>query len=210
MPQVKEWTLKMNAATQLLAGATQTASTNGAAANAGTLNGGGTWNPAGTLMLVTIPITTLKRSAGNETYAFKVQDSPDGSTWTDRSVNRLASDDGGPNTDGAAGTLVIPCNIKNPANVRLVSTLAGTSPSITFTAVALAPAFSFFIQAKAINQGGGWVSLQQQAASSELNETVLATAPGGCRNLDLTNLNAQAAALLPMGQLIFIGIAPTS
>jgi len=95
-------------------------------------------NGAGQPMTAVIPITTVKLSAGNETYVFKVQDSPDGATWTDRSAARSIADDSIATTDGAGGEIALPCAIINEF-VRLVATLGGTAPSITLGGCFLSP-----------------------------------------------------------------------
>jgi hypothetical protein len=204
----------MNTPIQLYAGGTLTATANETGVNAGTLSNGGTWDPDGTPFELSVPITTLKHSSGNETYTFAVQDSPDGTTWTARSVVRDARDDSGPgNTDGGSGTIKFHVEIKNPANVRLVVTIGGTSPTITLGAVTMAPVFAFFIQAQVINEGGGWISLQPLVGSTELSESIFAGPGGnvqGVRNIDITNLVSAASALFGQGTKAMIGFAPTS
>lgn len=68
-------------------------------------------------------------TTGDETYTFKIQDSPDNSAWTDRSPGVAA-----PVTVAApAGAITIPCSIQQ-RYVRLVNTIAGTTPTITYSA----------------------------------------------------------------------------
>ncbi len=119
---------------QLQAAGAVTASANGTA-----LDLGAGWAPAagGVPMLAILPFTALKRSAGNETYAFKLQDSPDNSTWTDAGANRATADDGYA-ADGTTGLLAVGGFIRN-RYVRLVMTLAGTAPTITLGQVCLQP-----------------------------------------------------------------------
>lgn len=66
-------------------------------------------------------------TTGDETYTFKIQDSPDNSAWTDRSPGVVA-----PVTVAApAGAITIGAFIQQ-RYVRLVLTAAGTTPSITY------------------------------------------------------------------------------
>jgi hypothetical protein len=115
---------------KLLAGQVLAASANGAGLD---ITGGvGGWNPAegGAPMQCRIPVSTIKTSAGNETYQFKLQDSPDNATWTDISANRAASDYSALTTNGQEGSIYVGGFVRQ-AYVRLVATLGGTAPSIT-------------------------------------------------------------------------------
>lgn len=68
-------------------------------------------------------------ATGDEAYTFKIQDSPDNSAWTDRSPGVVA-----PVTVAApAGAITIGAFIQQ-RYVRLVATLGGTTPSITYLA----------------------------------------------------------------------------
>jgi hypothetical protein len=71
-----------------------------------------------------VPITAADFADANETYKFKIQDSPDNATFTDRSpdVSVLAADIG--------KSILIGAFINN-RYVRLVRTLGGTTPSVT-------------------------------------------------------------------------------
>jgi hypothetical protein len=125
---------QLDAQLQLLAAATQTASTNGTALVLSSDAYASQFAPGqgGIPALAIIFITAVKLTAGNETYAFKVQDSPDGTTWYDRSPTTTVTQEGMPD-DGTAGAFVLGAFIRN-VNVRLVTTLGGTSPSITLGA----------------------------------------------------------------------------
>lgn len=126
----------IDAQLQLFAGGVVAASANEPALDLGS---GYAPNGPGQPMTAVIPFTTIKLSAGNETYSFKIQDSPDGATnWVDRSAARLASDDSIATTDGQSGEIALPCCTINEF-VRLVITLGGTSPSITLGACYLSP-----------------------------------------------------------------------
>lgn len=111
---------------KLLAAVTLTATANGAALDLGQ---GYAPNLGGEPMQAVGIITSVKTSATNETYAFKVQDSPDNSTWTDRSPSVLVT---------AAGALQVSCAITQ-RYVRLVYTLGGTAPSIVMGNIYLNP-----------------------------------------------------------------------
>ena len=68
-------------------------------------------------------------TTGDETYALKVQDSPDNATFTDRSVSVTVT---------AAGVVTIPAFV-TARYVRLVRTLAGTTPILTVADSYLTP-----------------------------------------------------------------------
>ncbi len=68
-------------------------------------------------------------TTGDETYSFKLQDSPDNSTFTDRSPAVVAP----VSASAPAGSIVIGAFVQQ-RYVRLVATLAGTTPSITYSA----------------------------------------------------------------------------
>jgi hypothetical protein len=85
---------------------------------------GGGWT-----MKVILAVTSMKISAGNETYSFVVQTSPDGVNWTNasRTVNL--------GTGTVTDTITPPDSItldfaSRSQFVQLVYTLAGTSPSM--------------------------------------------------------------------------------
>ena len=83
-------------------------------------------------MIAKLVVTSYSTTNGNETYAFKVQTSPDGTTWTDYS--RIATLGAGTPTDGSVvpntGGILQIGFFSNNRYVRIVSTLGGTSPSI--------------------------------------------------------------------------------
>jgi hypothetical protein len=83
-------------------------------------------------VLAVIPITSYDQTNTNETYSFFIQESPDGVNWT--TVSRTAVVGGTAPTDVIAttgGTLLIGF-MHSMLYVRLVKTLAGTSPTITY------------------------------------------------------------------------------
>jgi len=192
----------MNAPQTILTAQTLTATTNGTAvamtiANAGSAD-------LGSLFQVTVPVTSNKRSAGNETVSFKIQDSPDGATWTDRSVNRRIFDDGMiATTDGAGGTVTFDAILKQPANVRLVATLAGTSPSVALGACSVRPASFAIFTAKVVSGSAGAPHFDLQTGQSQLAEKVQTQYPVRPMNLaGLDALNAQQFGIVGSTWLI--------
>jgi hypothetical protein len=111
----------------LAANNNRTASVNGAGVDV--TNGVGGFNPGegGVPVQAAIPIVSIDHTTGDETYQFKLQDSPDNATWTDISPNRAASDYSGPNATGAGGTVYVGGFLRQQY-VRLVATLGGTTP----------------------------------------------------------------------------------
>lgn len=79
-----------------------------------------------------IPISALDFTTGDETYSFKLQDSPDDSTYTDigAAVSALSANVG--------SSIVLNGTIKQ-RYVRLALTEAGTTPSLTYGPVYLRP-----------------------------------------------------------------------
>ncbi len=73
---------------------------------------------------VTIQVTALDLASTDETYKFKVQESADGVTWTDCTLQVSVT---------AVGGKSIPFFLSQP-NVRLDLDVGGTSPSITYSA----------------------------------------------------------------------------
>lgn len=130
----------------LLAAATISATANEASldlANGSTVTPNFAPGDGGIPMQIFMPITSVKLTAGNETYAFKVQDSPDNATWTDRSPTWgnptfAAPTDSFPAVDGAGGLIVSGAFIR-ARYVRIVATLGGTAPSIVLGNVYLQP-----------------------------------------------------------------------
>lgn len=123
---------QLDAQLELLGAATQAASTNGAALVLSSDAFASQFAPGqgGVPALAIIFLTAVKLTAGNETYAFKIQDSPDGVNWFDRSPTTTVALEGMPN-DSGGGVFVLGAFIRN-YQVRLVTTLGGTAPSITF------------------------------------------------------------------------------
>lgn len=111
---------------KLQAGGTFTATGNSAALDLGNgyAPGGGGW-PA----QVAVKVTAVKTSAGNEAYAFRFQDSPDGATWTDRTPAVAAQ---------AVDTFVL-AGFVLAQFVRLAWTIAGTAPTVTIADAYLNP-----------------------------------------------------------------------
>lgn len=93
---------------------------------------------AGMPVQADIPITSLDHTTGDETYAFKLQDSPDQATWTDITANRLASDYGGPNANNVEGIVRLFGAVMQ-RYVRLVGTLGGTTPVLNHMDIFLQP-----------------------------------------------------------------------
>lgn len=85
-----------------------------------------------------IPIVSIDHTTGDETYSWKLQDSPDNSSWTDISPARLASDYSGPNTTGAGGTVYVGGFLRQKY-VRIVETLGGTTPILNRGGIYLQP-----------------------------------------------------------------------
>jgi hypothetical protein len=111
----------------LQATTTQTASTSSAALDMGAgFAPGGLGLPAAGL----VTVTAADRAQSDETYNFKLQESADNVTFTDISPNAAVP------VNGAAATLgVVVCKgILKQRYVRLASTIAGTTPSVTFKA----------------------------------------------------------------------------
>ncbi len=96
------------------------------------------WLPGmgGSPMQAVISVTSFKNSVGDETYTFKVQDSPDGTTWTDRSPSYTVVQEG---VDHALGGFVVLGFFSRARYLRVAITLAGTSPSLVLGDVYLAP-----------------------------------------------------------------------
>src|SRR5437868_6163353 len=76
----------------------------------------------GVPMQAIVSIASLKRSVGDEVYTFKVQDSPDNATWTDRSAGRTNVDEGLTVHNGG-GVFGVGAAIRN-RYVRLAYTIA--------------------------------------------------------------------------------------
>lgn len=114
----------------LLAAQTLTASANGAAFDfaQGAVMQNFTFAPGGGGVPVQaiIPITSYDTTDGNETYTFKIQTSPDGTTWTDFSRIATPAIDGVP----ATGGILSLGWFQRVRYARLVLTLGGTTPSI--------------------------------------------------------------------------------
>jgi hypothetical protein len=73
--------------------------------------------------------SAIDSTTGNETYKVKLQDSPDDTTYTDRT----------PDTSILAAGQIVLQGMIHARYVRLVWTLAGTTPIIDFGAVYLDP-----------------------------------------------------------------------
>jgi hypothetical protein len=110
----------------LMAAATLTASANG-----NTLDLGNGYAPeaGGQPVQAVVQVSAVKTSATNETYVFTLQDSPDGATWRNRSPSESLL---------ATGGFLLSGFIEN-RYVRVIATLGGTAPSITFGDVYLNP-----------------------------------------------------------------------
>jgi hypothetical protein len=126
IPGPQDEQLRLDAAAGAAA-TTQTASTNSAA-----LDMGAGFAPAGRGLPVAavIQVTAADRADSNETYNFKLQDSADNVSFADIGVNVAVT------VAGAAATLgtYVAKGLLTRRYVRLVSTIAGTTPSITFKA----------------------------------------------------------------------------
>jgi hypothetical protein len=106
---------------------------------------------AGVPANIVIPIVSLKTSVGNEAYTFQVQSSPDGVNWTSASraavLGSGATDilegppSSGPSPTGIAPNLgVVVLSFSQLVQyLRLVITIAGTSPTITLGNCYLSP-----------------------------------------------------------------------
>jgi hypothetical protein len=112
---------------QLQAAVTKTASFSGTGIDLGS---GFAPGGAGMPMTMDLRVSAVKVSATDETYTFKVEDSPDNSAWTARSEGRLFGTGTGAGGVGAHG---IGCTIQQ-RYVRYTVTIAGTSPTITYEA----------------------------------------------------------------------------
>ncbi len=114
----------------LQAAATLTTTQNGTALDmgAGFSPGGG-----GFPVQAAINATVVKVSAGNESYTFKMQDSPDNATWTDRTPPVVFA------APGALPDMIPVQGFITARYARLVVTIAGTAPTITFDNVYLNP-----------------------------------------------------------------------
>ena len=88
-------------------------------------------------MQAVIEASATKLTAGNETYTFALQDSPDNATWTNRSAS-VTSLGEGIATDGGGGTILVGGFIRQRF-VRLATTIAGTAPTITLSDIYLQP-----------------------------------------------------------------------
>jgi hypothetical protein len=110
----------------LQAAVTKTASFNSAA-----LDMGSGWAPGGggVPMQAIVNYSAGDFTTGDESYTFKVQDSPDNSAWTDRSPAVVA-----PVTVAAPSGVISVGAFIQQRYVRLVATLGGTTPSITYSA----------------------------------------------------------------------------
>lgn len=100
-----------------LAAGVITATTTGTAID---LGAGVTFPLGGMPMNAPLVATAVKTSAGDETYVYTVQDSPDNVTFTTRGTATIA----------AAGTQLLGVFVQQ-RYVRAVLTLGGTAPSIT-------------------------------------------------------------------------------
>lgn len=76
-----------------------------------------------------IDASVVDRTTGDETYTVKLQDSPDGTTYTDRT----------PDTSILAAGQTVLQGMIHARYVRLVRTLAGTTPILTIGKVFLDP-----------------------------------------------------------------------
>ena len=88
-------------------------------------------------MQAVIEAGAIKLTAGNESYGFKLQDAPDNATWTDRSPNVTTATEG-LLVDGGGGSILVGGFIRQ-RYVRLVTTIAGTAPTITLSDIYLQP-----------------------------------------------------------------------
>lgn len=194
----------MNSPIQLYAGGTLTATTNGAAIQPTVKDPN--FDSTGAPWQVSIPVT-IGAAGGAGTYGFKLQDSPDGVNWTDRSANRLASDDGGPAANNATGTVTLDATLKNPANVRLVVTVGGTTPSITVAAVTMQPLFAMCVEGNVISTDGITAYMQLSPGFTEENEQVFRGTSAWPTDTKFSPLQPGAAAILGQGQNFMILVA---
>lgn len=104
----------------------QAAVTKTATFNSTALDMGAAFAPGGGGLPVqgVVTVTALDTGDGNETYTFKLQESTDNSSFTDISPGVAVTDTG---TVACKGFL-------SKRYVRLVATLAGTTPSVTYEA----------------------------------------------------------------------------
>jgi hypothetical protein len=104
---------------RLQASVTKTASFNSTALDLGS---GFAPKGGGQPMQGIVPVTALDTTSGDETYAFKLQESDDNSTFTDMT----------PAVSATAVSTVACKGFVTKRYVRLVLTAAGTTPSITY------------------------------------------------------------------------------
>lgn len=122
----------------LAANTNKTASGNGTGVDITAGVGGFNPGEGGVPVQAAIPVVSIDHTTGDETYQFKLQDSPDNSTWTDISANRLFSDYSGPNVTGATGTVYVGGFVRQQY-VRIVATLGGTTPILNHGDIFLQP-----------------------------------------------------------------------
>lgn len=126
VPGPQDEQLRLDAAAGAAA-TTQTASTNSAALDMGAgFAPGGLGQPVAGV----IDFTAADRADSNETYTFKLQDSPDNSSFTDITPAVAIAVSG---TTAPLTTIVLK-GFQSQRYVRLVSTIGGTTPSVTFKA----------------------------------------------------------------------------
>ena len=117
---------------RLDAAAGAAATTQAASANTTAIDMGAGFAPGGTGLPVAavIDVTAADRANSDETYNFKLQESADNSTFVDIGPNVALP------VAGAVATLdtLVAKGFLTKRYVRLASTLAGTTPSITFKA----------------------------------------------------------------------------
>ncbi len=103
----------------------------------------GKWEPnnGGAPLKLLCPVVAYALPAGgNQTYAFVVDESPDGVSWTPASPVRTVAGDGVP----ATGGLMILGFFSRQRYVQLVVTPAGTAPSVTLGDCYLSPLVDAF------------------------------------------------------------------
>ena len=104
------------------ASATKTATFSGAALDLGQ---GYAPGGLGRLLAAVVTVTAIDRTTTDETYNFKLQESADGSTgWTDIGFNVATTVVG----------VIVAKGVVTTRYIRLVATLAGTTPSVTYSA----------------------------------------------------------------------------